>query len=82
MDRPQLKAVHALTEYRLAVTFLDGSQSVLDLKADVLTLPGLHPLQNSDLFSQARVGDSGWTAEWETPDIQIGADTLYAISQA
>lgn len=77
MKRPRLAAVQALADYRLALTFIDGQQLVLDLSADLQAFPGLQPLLDSCVFSTATLADDGWCVEWLEPDIQIGADTLY-----
>jgi hypothetical protein len=76
MKRPQLSAVQALLDYRMALTFIDGEQLILDLSHDLQAFPGLQPLQGS-AFEQAVLGDDGWCVEWPELDIQIGADTLY-----
>jgi hypothetical protein len=75
MKRPRLSAVEALTHYRLAVTFIDGQQLILDLSRDLHADPGLKPLLDVDIFSMALLVDDGWSVEWLEPDIQIGADT-------
>ncbi|EPN17540.1 hypothetical protein A259_12596, partial [Pseudomonas syringae pv. actinidiae ICMP 19070] len=82
MKRPRLKDVKALTGCRLALTFINDQQFVLDMSADVQAFPGLRPLMADDAFAQAQVGDDGWTVEWPELDIQIGADTLYLDAQA
>jgi hypothetical protein len=76
MKRPRLSAVRALTDYRLALTFIDGQQLTLDLSRDLAVFPGLQPLLGS-AFEGATLGDDGWCVEWPEQDIQIGADTLY-----
>jgi hypothetical protein len=43
---------------------------------DVDRWPGLLLLKDPQTFATARVGDDGWTVEWSSVDIQIGADTL------
>lgn len=82
MKRPRLQAVQALGNNRLALTFIDGQQFMLDLSHDVLDYPGLYPLQDPKVFAQAQLADEGWTVEWGEPDIQLGADTLYLDAQA
>ena len=85
MKRPRLQAVLALPEYRLELTFIDGSRHVVSLARDIVQLPGLSPLKNPDAFACARMIEAeGWTVEWEAYDIQIGADTLLleALAQA
>lgn len=82
MKRPRLQAVQALGNNRLALTFIDGQQFMLDLSDDLANYPGLRPLQDANIFAQAQLGDDGWTVEWPEPDIQLGADTLYLDAQA
>ena len=82
MKRPRLKAVEALANRRLALTFINDQRFVLDLSADIRSHPGLKPLQDTTVFTQAQIGDAGWTVEWLDPDIQLGADTLYLDAQA
>jgi hypothetical protein len=82
MKRPRLQAVQALATSKLALTFINEQQFVLDLSDDLQAFPGLHPLQNAEAFAQARLGDDGWTVEWPGLDIQIGADTLFLDAQA
>jgi hypothetical protein len=82
MKRPRLKSVEALVGSRLALTFINDQTFVLDMGADIRKFPGLAPLRDETVFMQAQIGDYGWTVEWEAPDIQIGADTLYLDAQA
>src|SRR5471032_2768418 len=82
MKRPRLQAVQALANSKLALTFINEQQFVLDLSDDLQAFPGLHPLQNAEAFAQAQLGDDGWTVEWPELDIQIGADTLFLDAQA
>jgi hypothetical protein len=84
MKRPRLQAVQACPGHRLELTFIDGRRLELDMRADVASYPGLKPLQASNAFATAALGDDGWTVEWPALDIQIGADTLLldALAQA
>ncbi|MGF6486911.1 DUF2442 domain-containing protein [Pseudomonas frederiksbergensis] len=77
MKRPRLSAVQVLPDYRLALTFIDGQQLILDLSHDLHSYRGLQPLLKSGAFEGAATGDDGWSVEWPELDIQIGADTLY-----
>jgi len=77
MKRPRLSAVQALSDFRLALTFIDGQELTLDLCRDIKAYPGLQPLLDPKVFLTATLDDYGWTVEWLEPDIQIGADTLY-----
>lgn len=82
MKRPRLKAVSALPDAKLALTFINDQQFVLDMNSDFDRFPGLHSLRDPQAFGQAEIGDDGWTVEWPEQDIQIGADTLYLDAQA
>jgi hypothetical protein len=78
ITRPRLAAVSPAANYCLEVRFADGSGGTVSLKESVFSLPGLAPLREPAAFSSAALGAYGWEAEWPQPDIQIGADTLFA----
>jgi len=83
MKRPRLQAVQALTDYRLRLTFIDGSVAIVSLADDFEKFPGLKPLHSPDVFATATlIDDEGWTVEWPSVDIQIGAETLWLDVQA
>jgi hypothetical protein len=83
MTRPRLEAVEALADFRLKLTFVDGSVRDLDFRPLFGETPGLAPLQDAEAFRKACIGeDEGWTVEWPELDIQIGADTLWLDAQA
>ena len=77
MKRPRLLAVQAVLPLSLELAFIDGQKLMLDLSSDVQRYPGLRPLLEEDAFAGAILGDDGWSVEWPSLDIQIGADTLY-----
>ncbi|MFJ4247758.1 DUF2442 domain-containing protein [Pseudomonas sp. NPDC089741] len=77
MKRPRLSAVQALSDFRLALTFIDGQELTLYLGEDIQAYPGLKPLLDPEVFATVTMDDEGWTVEWLERDIQIGADTLY-----
>ena len=77
MKRPRLRSAHVLSDFRLALTFINGQELTVDLGTDIHTYPGLRPLLDREVFATAAVGDEGWIVEWIEPDVQIGADTLY-----
>ena len=81
MTRPRLQAVRSMPDGQLALTFVDGSERTVDLQTDIAELPGLRPLGDPVLFATVEVADAGWTVEWPTADIQIGADTLWLQAQ-
>jgi hypothetical protein len=83
MKRPRLQAVEALPEYRLRLTFVDGSVHTVSLAEDFDRFPSLRPLRDPAVFAKAvTIEDEGWTVEWPELDIQIGADTLWLDAQA
>ncbi|CAK0759590.1 conserved hypothetical protein [Gammaproteobacteria bacterium] len=83
MKRPRLKAVQTLPEYKLNLTFIDGSTFIVSLANDFDRFPGLRPLRDPTAFAQATlINGEGWTVEWPDLDIQIGADTLWLDAQA
>lgn len=83
MKRPRFKAVQALPDFRLRMTFIDDSQMTVDFSPFFDESPGLAPLRDEAQFAKACIGeDCGWTVEWPELDIQIGADTLWLDAQA
>jgi DNA-binding XRE family transcriptional regulator len=83
MKRPRLRAVEVLPDYRLRLTFIDGSVHILRFAEFFEESPGLAPLKDPDAFSKATlIPAEGWTVEWPELDIQIGADTLWLDAQA
>jgi len=83
MKRPRFSALKALPGHRLHMTFIDGSEFIVDFTQFFSESPGLEPLRNEEVFRQVCIGeDEGWTAEWPQHDIQIGADTLWLDAQA
>ncbi|MDO9011709.1 MAG: DUF2442 domain-containing protein [Gallionella sp.] len=83
MKRPRLDSVEALSDYRLRLTFQDGSVYTVSLADDFDKFSALRPLQNPLEFAKAMlIPGEGWTVEWPELDIQIGADTLWLDAQA
>lgn len=83
MKRPRLQAVQALPDYRLRLTFIDGRIMTVSLAHQFDAYPGLRPLQDPAAFAKAVIIEGeGWTVEWPTLDIQIGADTLWLDANA
>jgi hypothetical protein len=83
MTRPRLLTVRALKDFKLKLTFIDGSVREVDFRPLFDESPGLGPLREPDAFRRACLGeDEGWTVEWPELDIQIGADTLWLDAQA
>lgn len=83
MKRPRLQAVEVLPQYRLRLTFVDGSVFTVSLADEFDRFPGLRPLRDAAVFAGATlIAGEGWTVEWPDHDIQIGADTLWLDAQA
>lgn len=83
MKRPRFVALKALPGHHLHMTFIDGTEAIVDFKPFFDESPGLAPLRDAKAFAQVCIGeDAGWTAEWPALDIQIGADTLWLDAQA
>ena len=83
MKRPRLSAVLPLVQFRLKLTFIDGSVFTVDFKPLFEESPGLARLRDAKAFSEAALSDGeGWAVEWPDLDIQIGADTLWFDAQA
>ena len=83
MKRPRLSAVLPLAQFRLRLTFIDGSVFTVDFKPLFEESPGLTLLHEAKAFAGATVtAGQGWAVEWPALDIQIGADTLWLDAQA
>lgn len=83
MKRPRLSSIEVLESYRLRLTFMDVSVSVVDFNPLFDESPGLARLRDPAVFATATLVDGeGWTVEWPALDLQIGADTLWLNTQA
>lgn len=83
MKRPRLSGVLTLAQFRLRLTFIDGSVFTVDFTPLFDESPGLAPLREAKAFAAAALADGeGWAVEWPDLDIQIGADTLWLDAQA
>jgi hypothetical protein len=75
--------VRPLKDFRLKLTFIDGSVREVDFRPLFEESPGLAPLRDPEAFKRACLDeDEGWTVEWPELDLQIGADTLWLDAQA
>ena len=83
MKRARLSSIEVLDSYRLRLTFMDGSVSMVDFNPLFDESPGLARLRDPAVFATATLVDGeGWTVEWPALDLQIGADTLWLDAQA
>jgi hypothetical protein len=78
MREPKILTVEALEDYCLRITWVNGFTCDISQKEAIFDAnkPALKPLQDEAVFSQVSC-EFGWSAEWESVDIQIGADTLW-----
>jgi DNA-binding XRE family transcriptional regulator len=72
----KVRTVRALPEYRLALTFSDGTQGTADLRPHVQRRPFL-PLQDARMFGEARVERGA--VEWPC-EVGIAPEALYALA--
>jgi hypothetical protein len=79
MKEPKIFHVEALPDYVLRITWMNGLSSDISQKEAIFDKhkPALKPLQDVSIFAGVSV-DFGWSVNWESVDIQIGADTLWA----
>jgi hypothetical protein len=74
MLTPSVTAARHLAEYRLEVTFADGTQKTIDF-SQWLKGPVFEPLKDVNYFKQFIV--DGWTVSWPN-GADIAPETLYA----
>ena len=70
-------AVQPLPEYRLRVTFDDGTQGVVDVREMVRFAGVFQPLQDAAFFSRVKVNTELGTVCWPN-DADLDSDVLYA----
>ena len=63
-----------LGEYRLQLTFNDGSVKIFDGK-DIVSEPLFRALQPLSVFQQFQL--DGWTVSWEDGKIDLAPEYLY-----
>ena len=71
---PRVVSVHALDDYRLSVTFADGTKGEISLR-DRLFGPVFEPLKDPAVFRQVFVDDFGAIA-WPS-GADLAPDALY-----
>lgn len=85
MDQPRVAAVEALSDtLSVAVTWIDGTQDVVDLSDPIRRFTMLRPLADPTLFAQVKVVAWGSAIGWgdaEDPDIDYPADRLWQRAQ-
>jgi DNA-binding XRE family transcriptional regulator len=73
----RITKVKALPEFRLQLSFSDGTSGVADLRHEVETFPPFAPLRDPAVFGRARPQDG--TVAWPG-DLDIAAERLYALA--
>lgn len=82
MKRPRLTAIKPMADFKMRLTFLNGSTYTVDFMPLFDESKGLAPLRDPRAFAGAVMDEWGWEIEWPEFDIQIGADTLWMDGQA
>lgn len=83
MRRARLRSAKALPGHRLELEFVDGKTCTIEFAPLIEQSPGLAPLRDPKQFARAYlIEGEGWTVNWPSLDIQIGADTLWLDAQA
>lgn len=85
MKAPQphrIDAVAALDGNRLCVGFADGWTTTIDIGGFIAAKPVLAPLLDTDLFSQAAVGEWGFDVTWDHGgDLTLAATLLREMAE-
>jgi len=77
---PRVKQVRHLREYRLALTFADGTTKELDFKERIAGRGGVFgPLENVDFFGQVQVDSEAGTIVWPN-GVDFCPDVLYTLA--
>lgn len=76
---PRVTHVRHLGQYRLELSFTDGTKGELDLRGRVAGRGGVFkPLQDIDFFKQVRVDPEAGTIVWPN-DVDLCPDVLYSL---
>lgn len=76
---PRVKRVRHCDEYRLELTFTDGTEGELDLKERVVGRGGVFaPLEDIEFFKQVQVDPEAGTIVWPN-GVDFCPDVLYSL---
>ena len=76
---PRVDQVRHLEEYRLELTFTDGTKGELDLKERVVGRGGVFsPLEDITFFRQVQVDPEAGTVVWPN-EVDFCPDVLYSL---
>lgn len=64
-----------LGEYRLELTFSNGTIKVFDAKDFIASHPLFSPLKDKQLFTEFKL--DGWTVSWQNGRLDIAPEYLY-----
>jgi hypothetical protein len=77
---PRIKGVRHAGEYRLALSFTDGTTSEVDLRGRIAGRGGVFvPLQDIEFFRQVRVDAEVGTIVWPN-GVDFCPDVLYSLA--
>jgi hypothetical protein len=77
---PRIRGVRHAGEYRLELSFTDGTASVVDLRGRIAGRGGVFlPLQDAEFFKQARVDSEAGTIVWPN-GVDFCPDDLYSLA--
>jgi len=77
---PRVKEVRHLRDYRLALTFADGTSKELDFKERIVGRGGVFgPLENVEFFRQVQVDSEAGTIVWPN-GVDFCPDVLYSLA--
>jgi hypothetical protein len=77
---PRVKQVRYIRDYRLELTFADGTSSELDFKDRIVGRGGVfRPLEDVAVFRQVRVDPEAGTIVWPN-GVDFCPDALYSLA--
>ena len=77
MDLIWINNAEYLGDYRLALSFSNGKERIVDVKDYILTHPLFSPLQDKQQFSRFQL--DGWTVSWQDGKLDLAPEYLYEI---
>jgi hypothetical protein len=77
---PNIRAVSAVGDHAVLITWRGGAESVVDLMEHLATYAIFAALRADDnLFRRVAIGEWGWCIAW-SEDMQISSDTLWRLA--
>jgi len=76
MTLGKIASVAAADECKLALSFDDGLEAIIDLSGIIQKHAGLAALAHSTNFRRVRLSDDGWSLEWPDVEVDFGAPQL------